>query len=119
MQGDICSKHASDLKENVRTLLNNKDMDILPKLGLVNSLQRLGVCYHFEDEITKTLQAIFNNDDDWENQDLYAISLKFRLLRQHKFRVPQGTILFSLLLVILLYVLDEYSTSCFSLLIML
>lgn len=83
----------------MRTLLNNKDMDILPKLELVNSLQRLGVCYHFEDEITKILEAIFNKDAEWENQDLYAISLKFRLLTQHKLRVPQGTLSFSLLVI--------------------
>ncbi|XP_050387326.1 (-)-germacrene D synthase-like [Argentina anserina] len=54
----------------------------------VINLQRLGVSYHFEDEICEILQQIFDKDnvphDDLHqnNSDLYAVALRFRLLRQ-------------------------------------
>ncbi|KAK1393329.1 myrcene synthase, chloroplastic-like [Heracleum sosnowskyi] len=88
-KGEICSSHASDLKEEVRMLLNKEEMDSLDKVELVDSIQRLGVCYHFEDEIQRILEAICDCNEKWDDQDLYATSLKFRLLRQHNFNVPQ------------------------------
>ena len=90
MQGEICSKQACELKENVRLLLNKEDLNSLHKLELVDTIQRLGVSYHFEDEIKRILEAIYNNDEELNSQDLHATSLKFRLLRQHNFNVPQG-----------------------------
>ena len=89
-QGEICNKYAGDLKERVRMLLNKEDTDNLKKLELVDSVQRLGVGYHFKNEITRILEAV-NNNDKWDGKDnLHATSLKFRLLRQHYFKVPQG-----------------------------
>lgn len=89
-KGDICSKHASELKENVRMLLNKEDLDSLHKLELIDSIQRLGVSYHFQDEIKRILEAIYDDSNEKLNShDLNAASLKFRLLRQHSFDVPQ------------------------------
>lgn len=88
-KGEICSKHASVLKENVRMLLNKEDLDSLHKLELVDTIQRLGVSYHFEDEIKRILEAIHSSDEKLNSPDLHATSLKFRLLRQHNFGVPQ------------------------------
>ncbi|WOG94910.1 hypothetical protein DCAR_0314207 [Daucus carota subsp. sativus] len=85
-KGEICSRQACELKENVRFLLNKEDLDSLHKLELVDAIQRLGVSYHFEDEIKRILEAIYNNDEKLNSQDLHATSLKFRLLRQHNFR---------------------------------
>lgn len=95
MQGELCSEHASNLRENVRILLNKEDMHSLHALELIDMIQRLGVDYHFEDEIKRILEVIYNNDDvNWNSSDLYATSLCFRILRQHNFHVPQGTLSF-------------------------
>ncbi|WOG98411.1 hypothetical protein DCAR_0417753 [Daucus carota subsp. sativus] len=86
---DFVQSLDSDFKERVRMLLNKEDMDNLKKLELVDSVQRLGVGYHFKNEITRILEAVYSTEK-WDGQDnLHATSLKFRLLRQHKFRVPE------------------------------
>lgn len=69
-------------------------MDPLAKLEQIDMLQRLGLSYHFEDEINNLLKGIHSSDfgkDTWKD-NLHATSLKFRLLRQHEYWVPQGTI---------------------------
>nr|AHC54050.1 gamma-terpinene synthase [Coriandrum sativum] len=88
-KGEICSKHASELKENVRMLLNKEDLDSLHKLELVDTIQRLGVSYHFQDEIKRILEAMYSTNEKLHSHDLNAVSLKFRLLRQHSFDVPE------------------------------
>lgn len=63
------------------------------QLNLIDNLQRLGISYHFEDEI-KHILTFINRKDDKNNEprikDLYATALEFRLLRQHGFNVSQG-----------------------------
>ena len=62
-------------------------------IQLIDAIQRLGIAYHFEIEICKILEQIkklvletgFQNDDD-----LYTISLKFRLLRQQGYNISSG-----------------------------
>ncbi|KAI7996735.1 hypothetical protein LOK49_LG10G02993 [Camellia lanceoleosa] len=65
----------------------------LEKLELVDSLQRLGVSHHFEAEIKRILESIHIDIDHKMNScnkgDLYAIALKFRLLRQHRYNVSK------------------------------
>lgn len=83
------------MKDNVKMMLDKEERDILHKLELVDTLQRLGVSYHFENEIKTILEKVYNhyykNDIKWCKEDLYATALKFRLLRQHNHNVPQGT----------------------------
>ena len=64
-------------------------MDPLAQLGHIDILQRLGLSYHFEKEINKILND-FDRDIVWKD-NLYATALKFRLLRQYQYQVPQGT----------------------------
>ncbi|KAL5219008.1 hypothetical protein ABZP36_019692 [Zizania latifolia] len=56
--------------------------DPFGKMKLIDALQRLGMSYHFEEEINNSLQnlalAKFASDD------FHAISLQFRLLRQER-----------------------------------
>jgi hypothetical protein len=59
------------------------------KLKLIDSIQRLGVAYHFEREIE---EAIKLTELD-VNGDLHTTSLHFRLLRQHAFSVSTGDII--------------------------
>ncbi|KAF1001911.1 hypothetical protein AG4045_023791 [Apium graveolens] len=70
-------------------LLNKEEMDSVHKLELVDTIQRLGVSYHFQNEIMRILEAIYNSNEKLNSHDLNAASLKFRLLRQHSFDVPQ------------------------------
>ncbi|MBA0683446.1 hypothetical protein Goari_025106, partial [Gossypium aridum] len=61
-------------------------VDPLEKLELIDTIQRLGLSYHFGDEIKKTLKniSIDRSSTVASNKDnLYATALEFRLLRQH------------------------------------
>ena len=64
----------------------------LEKLELIDVIQRLGVSYHFENEIKEVLQQIIDNQ--WEhgddNDELYTVALRFRLLRQQGYNVSCG-----------------------------
>ncbi|KAG4149930.1 hypothetical protein ERO13_D05G363880v2 [Gossypium hirsutum] len=56
------------------------------KLNFIDSVQRLGVSYHFTKKIEDELENIYHNNNDAEN-DIYTTSLRFRLLREHGFNV--------------------------------
>ncbi|XP_023513205.1 terpene synthase 10-like [Cucurbita pepo subsp. pepo] len=84
------------LKRTVKMMLNRElllDGDSLRQLELVDQLQRLGLSYHFQTEINQILENMnekFQNRKDLEwNNDLYATSLHFRILRQHGYYIPQ------------------------------
>ncbi|CAN8274846.1 unnamed protein product [Cochlearia groenlandica] len=81
------------LKQEVSKMLNETE-GLLEQLELVDTLQRLGVSYHFEREIKKILTNVHVKNvrcgkrvDGKRPVDLYATSLEFRLLRQHGFNV--------------------------------
>ena len=75
-------------------MMLHKVVDPLEQLELIDILQRLGLSYHFEGEIKRILEGLFNindhGDDKWKTKNLYATTLKFRLLRQHGYSVSQG-----------------------------
>ncbi|KAL0435409.1 UNVERIFIED_CONTAM: (+)-delta-cadinene synthase isozyme XC1 [Sesamum radiatum] len=71
-------------------MLMTKGSTTIEKLILIDTLERLGVGYHFEQEIGDQLREIFffqSQDKDQENYDLFATALQFRLLRQHHYSV--------------------------------
>ncbi|PIA50806.1 hypothetical protein AQUCO_01200217v1 [Aquilegia coerulea] len=88
----IDKERHQELKKEVKSLLSLVDADSFQELDLVDKIQRLGVAYHFEDEIENILQQTYNEDyskffDDQngrknELSDLCYVSLRFRLLRQ-------------------------------------
>ncbi|KAB2086720.1 hypothetical protein ES319_A04G053300v1, partial [Gossypium barbadense] len=85
---------ASKLKEEVRMMLGNM-VDPLEKLELIDTLQRLGLSYHFDTEINKTLKNISIDrisNVSWKKDNLYATALEFRLLRQHGYKVGQDVL---------------------------
>lgn len=54
------------------------------KIELIDKIQRLGLSYQFETEIDTCLGNIYDDDDSAfeDDDDLYVVSLRFRLLRQ-------------------------------------
>ncbi|MBA0746993.1 hypothetical protein Gogos_009463 [Gossypium gossypioides] len=74
------------LKEEVRKMIVAPMNNSTQKLNFIDSVQRLGVSYHFTKEIEDELENIYHNNNDAEN-DIYTTSLRFRLLREHGFNV--------------------------------
>ncbi|KAK4438098.1 (-)-alpha-terpineol synthase [Sesamum alatum] len=88
-------RRASELKVQVKKMLVEKEMSSVEELEVVDDLQRLGISYHFEDEINQILACVYdqkygkNISQGIKERDLYSTALEFRLLRQHGFNVPQ------------------------------
>lgn len=79
------SKEIELLKDEVKTKLTNPERNMVDTMNLIDALERLGISYHFEDEIEYKLERYFglNTNYEDENYDLSTVSLHFRLFRQH------------------------------------
>ncbi|KAI4356603.1 hypothetical protein L6164_000614 [Bauhinia variegata] len=79
------------LTEEVRKKLMAASEKPIEKLKLIDSIQRLGVFYHFEREIDEVLQHVHKNfvHDGiiTLNEDLHSLALIFRLLRQQGYGI--------------------------------
>ncbi|KAK4714183.1 hypothetical protein R3W88_020090 [Solanum pinnatisectum] len=87
-------KEHEDQKEGVRKMLGMAPSKSLQKLDLINTIQLLGVAYHFEHDIEESLSEIYNDYEEWigeidinNNIDLHVVALSFRLLRQQGYYV--------------------------------
>lgn len=88
----MCGNRSEELKQEARKLLASTDDDqSCEKLKLIDSMQRLGVAYHFEEEIKEALSLYKNEVISW---DLHATALKFRLRREHGHSISSGTVYF-------------------------
>ncbi|KAJ7981635.1 Terpene synthase [Quillaja saponaria] len=92
-QNKFHEQHLQELKEEVKTLLLASAMKPSQKLNLIDSIQRLGVSYHFETEIEEILQEMYKNPpyyndrDVINDDDLCNVALLFRLLRQQGYKI--------------------------------
>lgn len=97
LQGEVYATQISNkLKGDLRVLL--EEADPLAQLEHIDMLQRLGISYHFENEIKSILNEIHShrfNSLICEKSNLYATALQFRLLRQHGHCVAPGKWFFS------------------------
>ncbi|XP_047339822.1 (-)-alpha-terpineol synthase-like [Impatiens glandulifera] len=86
--GEDYEKKAEKLKEEVKTMILEKMESPLEKLELIDTVKRLGVSYHFEEEIKTCLDNIYK-DTNWLSGvlDLYDTALRFRLFRKHGYNV--------------------------------
>ncbi|KAL0335050.1 UNVERIFIED_CONTAM: (-)-alpha-terpineol synthase [Sesamum radiatum] len=91
-------RRASELKVEVKKMLvQEKELSRVEELlELIDDLQRLGMSYHFEDEINQMLGCLYEqkyawgtNNSEGKERNLHSTSLAFRLLRQHGFSVPK------------------------------
>ncbi|KAM3219800.1 terpineol synthase, chloroplastic [Capsicum annuum] len=80
-------RRRDELKKEVKIMLSNRNMKQLEQLEIIDNLQRLGLCYHFEDEIYSILNNLSGKTS--KRDHLYAKALEFRLLRQHGFNISQ------------------------------
>ncbi|XP_059313802.1 terpineol synthase, chloroplastic-like isoform X2 [Lycium ferocissimum] len=85
-------RRRDELKMEVKIMLNDRNMKPLDQLEIIDNLQRLGLSYHFEDEIYSIMNIIYGkNSEKLSKRDhLYAKALEFRLLRQHGFNISQA-----------------------------
>ncbi|XP_058100953.1 (-)-germacrene D synthase-like [Magnolia sinica] len=83
---DAWTRKVEMLKEEVRRMLVNAKGSV-QEMNLIDDIQRLGVAYHFEKEIDEALQRMYDAYTDVNYDDLYAVALRFRLLRQGGYNV--------------------------------
>ncbi|AQK41285.1 terpene synthase10 [Zea mays] len=76
------TERAELLKEEVRKTLKAAANQITNALDLIITLQRLGLDHHYENEISELLRFVYSSSD-YDDKDLYVVSLRFYLLRKH------------------------------------
>ncbi|CAI0378675.1 unnamed protein product [Linum tenue] len=90
---------AEQLKEEVREMLKGAAVAATERnktnLEMIDAVQRLGIDYHFEHEIEAALLQISGDGpvDDDTDDDLYTVSLRFRLLRQQGYHINPTLVL--------------------------
>ncbi|KAH0703221.1 hypothetical protein KY285_017499 [Solanum tuberosum] len=83
-------KLKKEIKRNLMMIVEGSIQELDAKLELIDNLERLGVSYHFKDEIMQILRSVHDQTSTIATGDsLYSIALKFRLLRQHHFHISQ------------------------------
>ncbi|KAI3936136.1 hypothetical protein MKW92_008128 [Papaver armeniacum] len=93
LRSEIWSNRAEKLKENVSGMFDAANG--LPySLKLIDTIQRLGLDYHFHAEIKSALDKIYINGKDYQysQSDLVIEALKFRLFRQHGYEISQDVL---------------------------
>jgi hypothetical protein len=85
-------ERAQRKKEEVRQIILETvaSSNLVQKLELVDTLQRIGVDYHYKEEIDDLLRSVYD-DKDGGSDNLYITSLRFYLLRKHGYGVSSGT----------------------------
>ncbi|KAL5066847.1 hypothetical protein RYX36_017734 [Vicia faba] len=86
MQEEIYAEKCRVLKEEVRMMFDEIENEV-DQLEFIDVIQRLGVAYHFNNEIKNILDNIYNKKTSNLKNNLHATALKFRLLRQHRYDI--------------------------------
>ncbi|KAJ9542776.1 hypothetical protein OSB04_029282 [Centaurea solstitialis] len=83
------AKALEERKEAVRNLIIEATTDATTKLSLIYSVHRLGLSYIYSEEIDAQLDKLFKEIDlkDYEEVDLYTISVQFQVFRHHGYRL--------------------------------
>jgi (-)-germacrene D synthase len=91
----LSMKERAKVKEQqVRQIIQETmaSSNLLRKLELVDTLQRLGVDYRYYEEIDQLLRSVYDDGDKdgGGSDDLYLTSLRFYLLRKHGYTTSSG-----------------------------
>ena len=89
MQDDILVQHSHKLESFRNVLRNLAELEALEGLNMIDAVQRLGIDYHFDNEIDEILHKQMNMMIS-AHGDLHEVALRFRLLRQQGCFVPDG-----------------------------
>ena len=97
--GEINKESLETLKKFLKSMIVAPVENPSEKLDLIDAVQRLGVFYHFENEIEIVLQQIHDmlscdSDNKKDDGELYFVALRFRLLRQQGYKVSCGKYIF-------------------------
>ncbi|KAF7124526.1 hypothetical protein RHSIM_Rhsim12G0120800 [Rhododendron simsii] len=94
------NKEVEMLKEEVKDMLVLDHDDVggggksgAEKLVLIDALERLGVSYLFEKEIEELLENMFRKFEEYSHvfhDNLFMVSLHFRVFRQHGYDLSTG-----------------------------
>ncbi|XVF46928.1 hypothetical protein PTKIN_Ptkin03bG0067600 [Pterospermum kingtungense] len=88
---ESCSRHVEILKEMVKDKLMTSKYDPIENTYLINSLYRLGVSYHFEDEIEEQLShlliTILPQLMENEDHNLHIVAVIFQVFRSHGYKM--------------------------------
>ena len=73
-------------------MIGDEDVNPSTILELIVGIQRLGLSYHFEEDIRRALNRIMfvQGTNVRLEKGVHATTLYFRLCRQHGFEVSQG-----------------------------
>ncbi|KAL6330307.1 hypothetical protein AAG906_040233 [Vitis piasezkii] len=83
-EADSSTRRMKEVKERTREAFY-RAWDSRAAMEMVDTVERLGLSYHFEGEINALLQRFC----DWNaSEDLFTTALRFRLLRQNGFPTP-------------------------------
>ena len=111
MENEV-EKKAEEMKEEVRKMLITCVEKPFEQLILIDSIQQLGLAYHFEIEIKEALDDVYMNYNNLiiseSNEDIHIVSLRFRLLRQQRYSISCGKLL-SLIYSHFLFILLSHS----------
>ncbi|MFS7971624.1 putative R-linalool synthase [Helianthus anomalus] len=95
--GDDYMARADALKDTVKMVIRRQVGNVSNTLELIDDLQRLGIAYHFENEISDVLAMIyasyFETQAKWNSMSLNLKALGFRILRQHGYQVSQEVLI--------------------------
>ncbi|KAB1201253.1 (3S,6E)-nerolidol synthase 1 [Morella rubra] len=86
---DYGARHAQKL-ELCRNLLRKSGENPFESLSMIDAVQRLGIDYHFQEEIGTILSKQCANYTSYGDcgHELHDVALRFRLLRQEGYYVP-------------------------------
>ncbi|EOY14243.1 Terpene synthase 21, putative [Theobroma cacao] len=90
---DSLTKEIIPLKEKVKEMLKASTADPMENVKFIDTLLRLGVSYHFENDIEMQLERIFNSQENLfhkDDYDLNSTSIAFRVSRLHGFKMSCG-----------------------------
>ncbi|KAE8668181.1 putative Terpene synthase 21 [Hibiscus syriacus] len=87
---DSLTREIDPLKEQVKDMLMASAADPVENVKFIDTLVRVGVSYHFENEIENQLESIFKSHHNlftWNHLDINSTSVVFRVFRQHGFKM--------------------------------